>query len=140
MATDMRKQDFAEVVSGVGCWATIDELIEQFDDKDYWNEDFYAEAVRDAKAAHIRRGMREQKKADGEPEWRSVMTTRDDGQVVRVYKQEVMFNLDDFRQVHVYHCERAMHHISRARYVARTVKKEYGVQLTFPFDLGPSPN
>jgi hypothetical protein len=58
-----------------------------------------------------------------------VFTNDEDGKQVRVYKQETLFNVDDYQQVIGYHKERRHHHDKMVRGYKRRCKDRFAVEL-----------
>lgn len=112
-----------------GDWATIDDLINQLDQHDYWDTDFYTKVLDQAKKAHARRMIKQVKDAEGWPVFASVKTQDADGTTVRVYKQESLFDPDDYFQVVNYHHGVAQHHLTMAHGYAVRANTRYGMQL-----------
>ncbi len=116
-------------------WATIEDLQARLDAIDFWTEDFKAASVDANKKTWIRREIRRITDADGWPVFASVSTidplTNDES---RVYKQEAIFDRDDYLQVVQYHQRRAVYHEKMAAGYAGRAKLRLGMQI--PMDLG----
>ncbi len=130
---------FEDVMAGAAKWATIDEIRDLCDNAEgFWSQEFIDSAATKSKNAKIRRLIKTLKDETGFPLHASVETTNEDGETIRVYKQELLFDPDDYRQVVTYHSDRASHHGRMARgYAKRSderFKTELDRQLTIDFD------
>jgi hypothetical protein len=115
-------------------WNTIDELLSLCEEEGYWTEDFLEKAVDEAKKSHIRKCIKQLKDSDGWDQWASVETQTAEGDTVRVYKQEALFDVEDYRQVVHYHNDRSDYHAKKAESYAARCQKRFNVQLTLPFE------
>jgi hypothetical protein len=131
----MLKQDFCEALKGVGRWATIKELVNACDRAGYWDEEFLTEVAYKAKAAHVRRMIRQDKDENGWPHWHSVETTNEEGETVRVYKQEELFDVNDYAQTINYYVQVVKKAKRTANQLARNAIARFGRhrQLYIPF-------
>jgi len=121
------RERFARLTGNSDAWQSIDSLVALCDRDGFWSRDFLATAAGKAKKAHIRRLIRSLPGDDGLPAWASVETTDKDGQTVRVYKQEVLFDVSDYKQVVGYHARQSAHHAKLARTYAKRCKKRFNV-------------
>lgn len=128
------KARFAELMANFHGWASIDELVDVCDEAGFWSCEFTAEAEQKAKKAVIRQIIKSIKGDDNAPEWASVVVTDEEGKTKRIYKQEMLFDVDDYQQVVDYHTDRARYHRDTAKAYARRCKEKLGVQLRFEFD------
>lgn len=124
----MKRDQFLEATNSMD-WATIEDLEAVLDQHDYWDESFFDSAVQQAKRAHIRRRIKQVKDADGWPLIASVKTQNADGEAIQVYKQEALFDVDDYRQVYLYHDQRSEYHRQMRDGYARHAEQRYGVQI-----------
>lgn len=126
-ATD--KARFQALMGNADAWMPIDELVALCDEADFWDEEFAQGAVISAKKSQIRRLIRTLKDQDNWPLWANVETTGQDGKTERVYKQELLFDPNDYRQVVDYHNERSSYHGKMSKGYASRCKKRFDIQL-----------
>jgi hypothetical protein len=122
-----------KVMSQSGGWATIDQIVTRLDAEGCWPAEFLARAMDEAKKQLARRLIRQSKDEKGWPTIASVETVNADGQTVRVYKQETLFEVEDYKQVVQYHHERSAYHRKMREGYRRRAKQRFGVQLPIPF-------
>lgn len=135
----LAKVSFLDVVQdGDGAWknqqATVKELLALFDESDYWSTEFLDHATEIAKKDHIRRKIKTLKDDNGVSVYASVEVQTESGEKERRYKQEVLFDVEDYRQVAAYHGERANYHRGMERGYAKRCKARFDVQLRLTFD------
>lgn len=128
------KQNFRQAIEEVDQWATIDELVVICDEAGVWPEDFIDGALDRAKKAFIRQQIKQQKDGDNWPLWASVETQNEEGETVRIYKQEMLFDPEDYRQVVAYHADRQHYHATMATGYADRCERRFHVQLALPFE------
>ena len=130
------QQDIREVLSdilahGAG-WAHIGELVEELDAREAWG-DFEERALLEAKKALVRRLIRQQKDEDGHRRVASIEVPAASGETERIYKQETLFVLEDYKQICAYHMAKQHHHLQEARGYASRCEIRYGVNpLSIP--------
>jgi hypothetical protein len=95
-------------------WIAVEDLVERCDAIGFWSQDFADEAAREAKKARVRKLIRTLKDGHGWPQWASVQIIDADGRKRRVYKQETLFDLEDYRKVVAYHATLGKHHQAMA--------------------------
>lgn len=133
MSTEaMSKERFIEITQEEQ-WSTIEQYLERLDDNDFWTREFEVQALAIAKKDYIRRTVRGIKDESGWPIIASIVTTDEDGEEVRVYKQEHLFNLEDYKQVATYHQERGRYHMKTANGYVERANARFGKQLALPF-------
>ncbi len=137
IATD--KARFQALMGNADAWMSIENLVGLCDREEFWKDDFIAGALGDAKKAHIRRLIKQLKDEDKWPLWASVETTNEEGETERVYKQELLFDPNDYRQVVEYHSKRASYHRKTAEGYAARCRKRFDVQLHLAFDDSVDP-
>lgn len=120
---------FTQVTASID-WGTIDDLY------DVVNQDerlVAALLAGDIREQAIKRGIRQLiKKVDGgngHALYASVKSVDETGREITLYKQETLFNVDDYRQVVDYHEKRARHHSIEQRYYVQQCEKRFGVQI-----------
>lgn len=125
---------FTQITGNMDGWATIDEIVSLCDDASFWTDGFLADAEDKAKKSVVRRLIKSIRGIDSAPEWASVLTTDDDGKPQRIYKQETLFDVEDYRQVVTYHADRSRYHRITAEGYAKRCKQRFNVQLRMTFD------
>ena len=120
---------FAQITGNLDGWATIDDIMDVCDSAGFWTDDFLHEAEGKAKKSAIRRLIKSIRGQDGSPEWASVVMTDEAGEPQRIYKQETLFDVADYRQVVEYHVGRSEYHKETAKGYANRCKKRFNVQL-----------
>lgn len=126
------RANFIEAVNGSE-WATVDKLVEMCDAANVWPEDFIDTVLINAKKSFVRRQIKQLKDDENWPLWASVETQNEDGETVRIYKQETLFDVEDYRQVVAYHADRREYHGMLAEgYVVRC-NRRFHVQLKLSF-------
>jgi hypothetical protein len=126
----MNKDIFAEITAHTR-WANIDELTESLKDAGWFTSEFLEGAVENAMKERVRKEMKSHKDADGMPLFVSIV--KPDGE--RVYKQETLFDLDDYKQVVNYHRERGQHHINIAKVYRDRAFDRFRVRIQLSFDF-----
>lgn len=130
----MSLEAFREATKDLGKFLSVPEVSDALDERGFWTEGFYSRIENGAKHAMIRHFMKNLKDEAGFPLWASVVYQAEDGTAKRVYKQETLFNLDDYRQVITYNKERSAYHREMAeRYIERA-KRKYPEQTNFNWD------
>src|SRR5512137_1067427 len=128
------KSRFQELLGNADCFNTIEELVSMCDQAGFWTDDFLATVTDVAKKSTIRRLIRDVRDEDGWPSIGSIETTNEAGETVRVYKQEALFDIEDYRKVVAYHSERSRHHRNMAIGYAKRCKTRFNKQP--PLDFG----
>jgi len=126
---------FDDAVANADSWESIDNLVRLCDDAGFWEDEFLASTTLRAKKARVRRLIKGRRDAEGIPNWASIEKKDESGKTVRVYKQEVLFDVDDYRQVVRYYGKRSSYYASMARSFAKRCKKRFNVRLQSTFDL-----
>ena len=128
----MSPELFMEAVSELG-WAEVGDIVEALDGTDFWGDEWLEHAAAEQKKAYVRRKIKQLKGSDGWPVWASVAVTDTDGSEKRVYKQETLFDLEDYRKVIAYHADRSDYHKHMANGYTKRARKRFHVQLLLPF-------
>jgi hypothetical protein len=123
------KSRFQVLLGDADCFDTIEELVAKCDQANFWADDFFETVVDVAKKSTIRRLIRDVKDEFGWPSIASIETINEAGETVRVYKQEALFDVEDYRQVIYYHGDRSRHHRNMAVGYARRCKLRFNRQL-----------
>lgn len=126
-------QLFTETTESVD-WGTIDDLYKVV----ITNEQLVTALLAgDIREQAIKRGIRQLIKKvpndAGHCAYASVKHTDAEGKEVTLYKQETLFNVDDYRYVVDYHGQRKLHHANEERYYARRCHERFAVQIDIPF-------
>ncbi len=131
--TQTERHTFEKLLGNVDKWATVDDIVALCDGEGFWSKDFLAQSEVQAKKSHVRRLIRQAKDASGWPVWASVETVNEEGKTVRVYKQETLFGVEDYRQAISYHAGISKHHAAMVAGYARRCKKRFNrtIQMTF---------
>lgn len=114
-------------------WSDINALVSRCDDAGVWTDEELDLATQAFKKDYVRRHIRSMKDESGWPLFASIKQKSAEGVLRRVYKQELLFDVEDYRQVVTYHAERGRHHYEKARGYGRRGEERYGVQLPLPF-------
>lgn len=128
---------FHKVMSQAGqSWASIEDLIALCDSSpDFWDPVWVASTLDIAKKTVIRKYIRELKDEANMPLWHSLVTVNEDGEETRQYKQEALFDKEDYLQVIQYYIDRTSYNMRMAATLRdRAVKRQYVVQLTLPWE------
>lgn len=122
-------------VTGDVTWASVDEIVARLDQIDFWSEGFIETSLDERKKAWVRREIKSLKDDENFPLFASI-TRRDPetGDEQRLYKQELMFDRDDYAHVVDYHRGREQHHHDMATGYAKRAERRFGVQLYFAAD------
>ncbi len=116
-------------------WATIDEIVIACDRAgDFWPQDWLNQTTVFAKKSMIRRLIRQIRSDDGSPAFHSIVQADENGNEVRVYKQQDLFNVDDYLQTINYNVGRAQHFIKAATDLRSDLQKTTSIQLKFPWE------
>ena len=119
-----------EILDRATSWQTIDDVVSMLDDVGFWDDGFARNAVSNAKKAYIRNLIRTLKDRDGFPLFPSVRMVDEDGNKRRVYKQETLFDVDDYRTMVDYHANLSNHHRQMAEGYVERCEKRHLVQLS----------
>lgn len=117
---------------------TIETLVEEATRAGIWGEDHFDDLIFKAKAADIRRAIKSFKDKDGFPTWGNVKHQISEDETEQVYKPIALFDVDEYKQVILYHIDRGQYHFKNAQHLIRRCAAERGVQLKF--DIGPFAN
>lgn len=131
--SQMSRETFVSITREMD-WFDPEEAIAQLDEMEFWSPEFVAKALVSAKKAYVRRATKTIKDENGWPVFASVVTEDAEGEEHRVYKQEQMFNADDYYHVSNYHMELAEHHLIMATGYQDRAKARLGmhIQLSIP--------
>lgn len=124
---------FSDVMRSCDDWERIDDIVRRCDEAEFWTAGFIATATVAAKKAHIRKLIKSQKDETNWPLWASIEVTDATGNISRIYKQECLFDVSDYRQVAAFHADRSHHHRAMAVGYAKRCRKRFNTQLTLQF-------
>lgn len=136
--TTQQKQELNRLFGIMGnadSWDNLEDLVKICDKAKYWSPRLEKSAVMNAKKAHLRKALKI-KDEEGMPLFASIVTEDENGKKVRRYKQEALFDVEDYRQVAQYHMQAADHHTTMSKNYIRRCKTRFNVQLRFDFDKG----
>lgn len=124
-----------EALSSASEWQTIDSLVAICDEAGCWQAGFAQRAITNAKKLQIRKVVSNLKDKDGFPLFPSITVLDDEGKRKRVYKQELLFDVEDYKTVVNYHARLSNHHRDMAEGYVERCKEKHEVQLSL-WDLG----
>lgn len=115
-------------------WLSIDELVKKVrtntELKNRLLEDVEDKALKTA----CRQLVKRVKDENGMPRFASIVQTDESGNEKRVYKQETLFDVNDYLQVTNYHSTQVIHHAKMVRHYSAEYKTLTGKQLMLPYD------
>ena len=117
-------------------WASLEDIVTACDEaEDFWDAAWLTTAVDIAKKSLLRKFIREVKDESGMPLWHSLVTVDADGTEIRKYKQEALFDKEDYLQVIQYYVDRTTYNMRMAETLRdRVIKRQYIEQLTLPWE------
>jgi hypothetical protein len=95
----------------------------------YFTAEFYATAVAHMERIHVRRRLKQVTNTQGWPVFGNIERVDPDGTPTRVFLQEELFGLEEYRQIVAYHYGRARRHLFKAQTYRDHAKAGYGLQL-----------
>lgn len=132
------KPAFAEILAQSG-WADIDSLYMACKESNIFGSDFYDRAIEIAMKEQIRRMLKSGKVKDADGNTinvASIIMTDKNGKKQRVYKQETLFEVDDFVQVVRYWKDSAKVCQDKLDYYIDLAVTKFGRQVQGLLDLG----
>lgn len=129
-------EDILQEIMATTNWSDIDSLRKKLEESGYFTPEFLSTAMRNAKNQAIRSALNKHKDADGLPKYVSIIRTNDKGKKERVYKQETLFDMGDYKQVVRYRYDRVRHEVDVTKiYISRAFAR-FGerIQLSFDFE------
>ena len=114
-------------------WGDIDFLVEKCESAGVFSDEELERAAESYKKERVRRLVKSIKDENGWPIFASVVAFEADGTEKRVYKQETLFDVEDYRQVVIFHQSRATHHMQMANGYAERSNNRFDDQLKLPF-------
>jgi hypothetical protein len=103
----------------------INELVDALDARHVFDEEDEAAALRDWKKAQIRRAVKGIKDDNDVPLIFSIVDLDDDGKTVRKYKQESLFNIEDYRQVIEQYRQRRLYHSRIEKFLLKRMTERF---------------
>ncbi len=132
----MNRQAFLAAVNGAE-WASIDDLREMCDEAgDVFSEEDDEQAKRSHKNQRIRREIKKMTDASGFPVFASVHTTDPEtGKQRRVYKQEALFDIEDYRAVIEDYAKSLQHDYQMMKGYRDRAEQRFSEQLPLPIEV-----
>ncbi|MEJ7593813.1 MAG: hypothetical protein WKF77_19920 [Planctomycetaceae bacterium] len=88
-----------QMLDAAAGWHDIDELVSKMDEAGLFPPEVVLSAIGKAKKTYARRILSQMKDKDGFPLYPSVNVTDANGNKKRVYKQETLFDVEDYKAV-----------------------------------------
>jgi hypothetical protein len=129
--TKEQRQRFLDATASLS-FNTIDQVVHQLEEHGYFDETFQTTAIEDHKKIVARKIMRSLRDNRGRPAFHSIMV-RDGEKEERRYKQEALFDPEDFAQTVNYHVGMARHHAAEAIDLANEAARRYGIAIQLEF-------
>lgn len=128
------KGRFISAMEGVD-WATIDQIEAKLNlIPGFWDSIATIEQIksqwRKQKIRHLTKTVR----VDGVPLFASVETMNDEGEVIKIYKNETTFTPEDYKTASIYHSKTGVHHLKMSKYYAEGYERLTDKQIDLPFD------
>ncbi len=122
-------------VAGTTKWGTIEDYVTAVRGNDELKAmlltgDVETRALKQA----IRQYLRQTKNEHGHSAFASIRTQDAEGNPVVQYKQETLFNVEDYQQVANFHSQRVIHHAQEATYYKRQCHAKFNEQIPLAFD------
>jgi len=130
----IRWDRFIEITKGLD-WEDIKTLERMAIEGDCVTEEFKREGWKLALRQLIRQEMNRRRGPNGERVFHSVVVV-DGDRKRRVYKQEALFDINDYRQAIDYHAKMSKAHRAEAEGLVRRCRERYLVQLALPWAVG----
>ena len=125
------EQSLARILANSDGPRTIEEVVTMLDEKSYnWGADFNARELAKAKKARIRREISRLKDKEGFPKFPSIIVVGEDGVRKQVFKQETLFDVEDYKTIVSYHVKLSNHHRDMAKGYVKRCKARHEVQLS----------
>lgn len=125
---------FEETLSNTQ-WCSIEGIVSEVEKNSDLAERLLSGDIRKQALKHAcRQLIKRLKNEDGLPRFASIVEKDESGNEMRVYKQETLFNLDDYVQVVKYHSNRVLHHAQMASHYKKEYESQTSEQLHLPFD------
>jgi hypothetical protein len=116
-------------------WSTIDELVDALNKvPEFWARAISADSTLKLQKQIARQFIKQRKDENGIPLYASIQKEDENGNLVRVYKQEALFDLSDYVQTADFHGKQVVHHAKMAAHYADGYKKITGKQMLLPFN------
>ncbi|MBS4027214.1 MAG: hypothetical protein KGZ58_01145 [Ignavibacteriales bacterium] len=115
-------------------WMTIDNIVKEVGKNPELAERLLSDAKDKALKFACRQLLRSIKTEEGLPAFASIVEADPNGNEQRVYKQEALFDVNDYKQVVNYHSKQMVHHAKMARHYAKECQHQTSEQIHLPFD------
>jgi len=115
-------------------WMTIDNIVNEVKKHPELAERLLSDSRDKTLKFNCRQMLRSLKTDDGLPLFASIVEADPTGKETRVYKQESLFNIEDYKQVVNYHGQQVVHHARMASHYAKAYQKQTSKQIHLPFD------
>lgn len=115
-------------------WVNIDQAYHRSveDGGVFVNEDL-DKVIEEYRKAKIRRALKQAKDENGQPKFASIERRDEFGDTERIYKQENLFNPNDYKQTVEYHAKLSKHHWREMQRYRGNCEHRHGVQLPLPW-------
>jgi hypothetical protein len=124
------KDHLLDALASLPGWARTEDLVQALDERAAWG-DLERHALILAKKALVRRLIKQLRDERGHARVQSI-TRLEGGQPVKVYKQEELFDVDDYRQVCSYYGGRADYFRGEFDGLRARCLQRYGVDPALP--------
>jgi hypothetical protein len=115
-------------------WKTTEEMVDMLDEAKFWDsEEVLGDVIAHAKKDFVRRSLRSMRDDNGDRVFINVKVKGSDGQTKNLYKQEMLFNVEDYRYAVGYYKNTGMKFIQEANRLARNCRRKCSVQIPIPF-------
>jgi hypothetical protein len=116
-------------------WMSIDDIFNKVQGNPELVERLLSGGAREkALKSACRQMVKRMKDENGMPRFASIITKDADGNETRVYKQETLFDVNDFVQLVDYHGKQVVHHAKMASHYSDKHKEATGKQVPLPFN------
>lgn len=133
MTTEVSISDLIIEATKDARWGDIDFLVEKCEAAGMFSDEDLDRAAKSYKKDRVRRLVKSLKDENGWPIFASVKVLEISGDEKRVYKQESLFDVDDYNQVVAYHTQQAQHHMQMANGYTERANVRFGNQLNLPY-------
>lgn len=125
-----------EIARELGGWVDIDTLTDAaISDSEFnFEEGPIARAARGEMKSQVRRLIKKLRGADGVPDFASIIRKNEDGDKVRVYKQETLFDMNDYRQTINYWHQAKKYAGKMEHGYRKRCRERFGMDPELPFE------
>jgi hypothetical protein len=111
----------------------IEELLEIAIDSDLFSNEFKDGSFLRSAKTELRRALRQLETDEGVPEWWSTKEVDEDGKEHRVYRQELLFTVEDYKLVIGEYVENSNRYAEVAKGLKKRCYAKFRVQIPLPF-------